>query len=226
MGRHEPGCVGQGDLPLYLSGSTPFSFSVAIPASNTGRGEAAKAAGAGRAVPQRGAVALWGELLLPFPPLIDCPLRSPSHSERSWPLRLARQVGSKNAAFFAGRVVKVVTKTAESRLVHELCLRADNLEQRYRDNQASPCPLSFLSCLPQSPYTSACCIATLFSLIRGIIASTLPAPKLVARASLFCAAVSFPSRGLRSRSPLVPRLPCSLSMRKTSSTATPAMPPP
>eukprot|EP00873_Tetraselmis_striata_P016358 jgi/Tetstr1/436622/TSEL_025418.t1 len=44
-------------------------------------------------------------------------------------------VGSKNASFFMGRFVKVQTKSADSCFVHELCLRADNLEQRYRDGQ-------------------------------------------------------------------------------------------
>lgn len=32
-------------------------------------------------------------------------------------------VGSKNAAFYLGRIVKVVTKTQDSTYVHELCIQ-------------------------------------------------------------------------------------------------------
>lgn len=32
-------------------------------------------------------------------------------------------VGSKNAAFYLGRIVKVVTKTQDSAYVHELCIQ-------------------------------------------------------------------------------------------------------
>lgn len=41
-------------------------------------------------------------------------------------------VGSKNAAFFLGRCVKVVTKTCDSAYVHELTLAAAELERRYQ----------------------------------------------------------------------------------------------
>lgn len=39
-------------------------------------------------------------------------------------------VGSKNAAFFMGRSVKVATKQAASAYVHELCITAAELERR------------------------------------------------------------------------------------------------
>lgn len=45
-------------------------------------------------------------------------------------------VGSKNAAFFIGSCVKVVTRKAEERYVHELCLAAEDLEQRYRNGES------------------------------------------------------------------------------------------
>ncbi|KAF8056436.1 SMCHD1 [Scenedesmus sp. PABB004] len=45
-------------------------------------------------------------------------------------------VGSKNAAFYLGRTVKVVTKTADSDYVHELCIQAAELERRYCEGQA------------------------------------------------------------------------------------------
>eukprot|EP00892_Ulva_mutabilis_P012666 jgi/Ulvmu1/9772/UM056_0012.1 len=41
-------------------------------------------------------------------------------------------VGSKNAAFFMGRSVKVSTKSEGNALVHEMCINADALEQRYK----------------------------------------------------------------------------------------------
>eukprot|EP00887_Chlorella_sp_A99_P005757 scaffold1.g5757.t1 len=44
-------------------------------------------------------------------------------------------VGSKNASFLMGGSVKVTTKRADELYVHELCLRAEELEQRYRDQQ-------------------------------------------------------------------------------------------
>ena len=45
-------------------------------------------------------------------------------------------VGSKNAAFFMGSSVKVTTRKAGERYVHELCLAAADLEARYRNNEA------------------------------------------------------------------------------------------
>jgi hypothetical protein len=45
-------------------------------------------------------------------------------------------VGSKNAAFFMGSTVKVVTKKAGERYVHELTLAAEDLEKRYRNQEA------------------------------------------------------------------------------------------
>ena len=51
------------------------------------------------------------------------------------------QVGSKNAAFYMGQSVKVVTKKADSPYVHELGLVAAELEQRYKDSKVSLGPL-------------------------------------------------------------------------------------
>ena len=48
---------------------------------------------------------------------------------------LASQVGSKNAAFFMGRAVKVCTKRAGDRKVHQLCIDAEKLEDRYRNHE-------------------------------------------------------------------------------------------
>lgn len=39
-------------------------------------------------------------------------------------------VGSKNAAFYLGRTVKVVTKTSDSAYVHELCIQGATLPGR------------------------------------------------------------------------------------------------
>lgn len=46
------------------------------------------------------------------------------------------QVGSKNAAFYMGRCIRVATKPADSAYVHELGIAAEALEARYRDKQA------------------------------------------------------------------------------------------
>lgn len=48
------------------------------------------------------------------------------------------QVGSKNAAFYMGRSIKVATKSAESQYVHELGIAAERLEQRYRGGEVMP----------------------------------------------------------------------------------------
>lgn len=45
-------------------------------------------------------------------------------------------VGSKNAAFFMGSFIKIVTKKSDERYVHELSLCAADLEERYRNHQA------------------------------------------------------------------------------------------
>ncbi len=52
----------------------------------------------------------------------------------------AQQVGSKNAAFFMGRAVKVCTKRAGDRKVHQLCIDAEKLEDRYRKQEVSAVP--------------------------------------------------------------------------------------
>ncbi|CAD7701409.1 unnamed protein product, partial [Ostreobium quekettii] len=44
-------------------------------------------------------------------------------------------VGSKNAAFFLGHTIKVVTKQPNSRIVHELTIDGEALEARYRNNE-------------------------------------------------------------------------------------------
>ena len=54
-------------------------------------------------------------------------------------------MGSKNAAFFMGRSVKVVTRQAPAPAVHQLCIGADRLEERYRNSEVrasepGPCP--------------------------------------------------------------------------------------
>lgn len=46
------------------------------------------------------------------------------------------QVGSKNAAFYMGRCIRVATKPADSAYVHELGIAAEVLEARYREKQA------------------------------------------------------------------------------------------
>ena len=48
------------------------------------------------------------------------------------------QVGSKNAAFYMGRSIKVATKSAESQYVHELGIAAERLEQRYKGGEVKP----------------------------------------------------------------------------------------
>ena len=47
----------------------------------------------------------------------------------------AVQVGSKNAAFFMGRCIKLSTKRSESDYVHELRIAAAELEQRYKNSE-------------------------------------------------------------------------------------------
>ena len=45
------------------------------------------------------------------------------------------QVGSKNAAFFMGRCIKVATRRPGDAFVHELTIGAEELEQRYREHK-------------------------------------------------------------------------------------------
>ena len=47
------------------------------------------------------------------------------------------QVGSKNAAFFMGRCIKLSTRRANSAYVHELCIAAAELEQRYKNAEVN-----------------------------------------------------------------------------------------
>jgi structural maintenance of chromosomes flexible hinge domain-containing protein 1 len=44
-------------------------------------------------------------------------------------------VGSKNAAFYLGRSVKMTTRKQTAPMVHELKLEASALEQRYKAGQ-------------------------------------------------------------------------------------------
>ena len=57
-------------------------------------------------------------------------------------------VGSKNAAFFMGRSIQLISKSADNVLVHELTLSADALEQRYKVAPDQVC-MSLL-CLPRA----------------------------------------------------------------------------
>ena len=47
------------------------------------------------------------------------------------------QVGSKNAAFFMGRCIKLSTRRANSAYVHELRIAAAELEQRYKNAEVN-----------------------------------------------------------------------------------------
>ena len=48
---------------------------------------------------------------------------------------MSLQVGSKNAAFYLGKRIKVTTCHTDSKYVHELSIAASDLEQRYRDGE-------------------------------------------------------------------------------------------
>jgi hypothetical protein len=50
---------------------------------------------------------------------------------------LFHQVGSKNAAFFMGRCIKVASRQRRDPFVHELAIGAQELEQRYREAQVA-----------------------------------------------------------------------------------------
>ena len=50
------------------------------------------------------------------------------------------QVGSKNAAFYLGRCIKMSTKQAQGQYVHELSISAAELEKRYKDGKVPPLP--------------------------------------------------------------------------------------
>ena len=45
------------------------------------------------------------------------------------------QVGSKNAAFYLGKCIKMSTKQAGGRFVHELSISAAELEKRYKQGE-------------------------------------------------------------------------------------------
>lgn len=49
----------------------------------------------------------------------------------------ALQVGSKNAAFFMGKCIKIATRSTGSDFVHELGIAAADLEERYKAHGAS-----------------------------------------------------------------------------------------
>lgn len=44
-------------------------------------------------------------------------------------------MGSKNAAFYLGKTIKMSTKQADGKYVHELSISASDLEQRYKQGQ-------------------------------------------------------------------------------------------
>ena len=46
-------------------------------------------------------------------------------------------MGSKNAAFFMGKCIKIATRSMGSSFVHELGIAAADLEERYKANEAS-----------------------------------------------------------------------------------------
>ena len=52
-------------------------------------------------------------------------------------------MGSKNAAFYLGKRIKVATRQAGGAYVHELGIGASDLEQRYRDGQVCIFPAKF-----------------------------------------------------------------------------------
>ena len=52
------------------------------------------------------------------------------------------QVGSKNAAFFMGKCIKIATRSDGSSFVHELGIAAADLEERYKAHEASLAHLS------------------------------------------------------------------------------------
>ena len=66
-----------------------------------------------------------------------------AHSVAAW------QVGSKNAAFFMGRAVKVCTKRAGDRKVHQLCIDAEILEDRYRKQEVNALPAQSIRATPR-----------------------------------------------------------------------------
>ena len=54
------------------------------------------------------------------------------------------QVGSKNAAFYLGKCIKMSTKQAHGRFVHQLSISAAELEKRYKQGEVSSPPLSLV----------------------------------------------------------------------------------
>ena len=79
------------------------------------------------------------------------------------------QVGSKNAAFFMGRRIKVATKRADSPFVHELTIGAAELEERYRDAEvpalAQPCSTGTctIACCPSANSPCKTCLRSISS---------------------------------------------------------------
>lgn len=56
-------------------------------------------------------------------------------------------MGSKNAAFYLGKCVKMATKQGSGRYVHELSISAAELEQRYKQGEVPltpPCHCIFV----------------------------------------------------------------------------------
>lgn len=62
-------------------------------------------------------------------------------------------MGSKNAAFFMGKCIKIATRSTNSNFVHELGIAAADLEERYKANEVGSLPLAI--CLrPSGPHAS------------------------------------------------------------------------
>ena len=51
-------------------------------------------------------------------------------------------MGSKNAAFFMGKCIKIATRSTNSNFVHELGIAAADLEERYKANEVGSLPLA------------------------------------------------------------------------------------
>jgi len=65
----------------------------------------------------------------------------------------ALQVGSKNAAFFMGKCIKIATRSTGSDFVHELGIAAADLEERYKAHGASITSLTLQVCRKEEAVT-------------------------------------------------------------------------
>ena len=85
----------------------------------------------------------------------------------------ALQVGSKNAAFFMGKCIKIATRSTGSDFVHELGIAAADLEERYKAHGAS-ITSSHCKCIMKKkqsrPHTMFSCSCGLESIHRPLMA--------------------------------------------------------